>query len=1403
MDEHDDPQQEVPELRNAFSQTTAEACENYVEEHIRQVQQNNSNHDSPTSSVDMKRASSAPFLSRNDGGGEDMPKILIGVCAMDKKARSKQMRAIIERLIRYGEFEVTLFGDETILHEKIEDWPIVTCLLSWHSDGFPLKKAQAYAALRKPYLVNDVFSQDILLDRRKVYRKLAESGIPCPYHIIVDRDNLAEGETDPSGFVEHEDYVELNGMRIDKPFVEKPASGEDHNVYIYYPHSMGGGVKRLFRKVDNRSADYDPSHPGTVRREGSFIYEEFLTTGGTDVKVYTVGPRYAHAEARKSPVVDGKVQRTPDGKEVRFPVLLSPQEKEISRMVCLAFGQRVCGFDLLRSERGRSYVCDVNGWSFVKNSQKYYDDTAGILRMIILSAVAPHRLLIVPPQSMPLGTSIEGCGGCVSTPEGTRGGGGGGAQSAAAAAAAAAGCGGSGPSPFGVFSGDGSAVNAVSMPNTISYNDMHRPSATAGGGQADDEQIHVDEELRCVLAVIRHGDRTPKQKMKMKITQAPLLALLDKYIDSKGKQAKLKSPNELQELLDVTRQLLEESEAAQRAAVATAPSANSTSSEAAAAAEIDHEADELRERFRIMKTVLEQGGQFAGINRKVQLKPLRWETPLPAADAADGDPPPAPRCVEALLILKHGGVLTHAGRQQAEALGSLFRNIMYPNQGPAGGGLLRLHSTYRHDLKIYSSDEGRVQSSAAAFTKGLLDLEGAALTPILVSLVQKDAGMLDAFGKGASADISAAKQELYAQMTFDAKTNTSTFAEPAYTLGSGNGNGNGDNDVNNSGNTSSMMVSPVMSPEPGTGLSSRGRSGNGNANGTAAAAAAAVAAMCLSKEPTTAGGAGGEQGVKRSSLDLQSNISGNNQNRNHYFGSSSSFAPSRALSSMGSQSLEAVRTAALGVPGSFLPETEDPIPGASNFPGRPHIFPLPSNSLDLLRQLNELCKLVVDELRQKCVDEARSEEKPRSYSALTQDPAEWAAEEGKPCGGEKLLLMFDRWRKLAKAFYSDKKGEFDISKVPDIYDAAKYDSIHNAHLQLEHLQDCYKIAKILAAAVIPNEYGIQQIGKLRIGSMICAQLLGKLLADLASMREESIATAGLRHADDDGRADFVADVTAAVKNTSNKPNGGGGGGGGGGQGGGSAPSTPSAAAGGISTDTKQSDTDTGKITEHQEGPDSTTVTEGDAPAGGEHDGHAGDDDDAVLHRLCPTYAQDINSPLRHVRTRIYFTSESHCHSLVNVLRYCQLGLGVEFQQGLLSEVGQRLLHETSELDYMTHIVFRMFERKKLPLNDPGRFRVEILFSPGAAHDPYGVVPLRRDHVIPIVPRMAIQDGNGGNTVGNSNSTNTVQDQGVGVPLARLEAACKPYAKPFKAGADPYALRSVAVTSQVSEVDYWM
>ncbi len=44
-------------------------------------------------------------------------------------------------------------------------------------------------------------------------------------------------------------------------------------------------MKKLFRKVDNKSSSYDSEHSGRVRRDGSYIYEEFLPTGGTDVKV--------------------------------------------------------------------------------------------------------------------------------------------------------------------------------------------------------------------------------------------------------------------------------------------------------------------------------------------------------------------------------------------------------------------------------------------------------------------------------------------------------------------------------------------------------------------------------------------------------------------------------------------------------------------------------------------------------------------------------------------------------------------------------------------------------------------------------------------------------------------------------------------------------------------------------------------------------------------------------------------------------------------------------------------------------------------------------------------------------------------------------------------------------------
>ena len=61
--------------------------------------------------------------------------------------------------------------------------------------------------------------------------------------------------------------------------------------------------------------------------------------------------------------------------------------------------------------------------------------------------------------------------------------------------------------------------------------------------------------------------------------------------------------------------------------------------------------------------------------------------------------------------------MTDYGRSQAEDLGNAFRKMYPSNDGKSDTSFLRLHSTYRHDLKIYASDEGRVQMTAAAFAK--------------------------------------------------------------------------------------------------------------------------------------------------------------------------------------------------------------------------------------------------------------------------------------------------------------------------------------------------------------------------------------------------------------------------------------------------------------------------------------------------------------------------------------------------------------------------------------------------------------------------------------------------------------------------------------------------------------
>ncbi|XP_017029721.1 inositol hexakisphosphate and diphosphoinositol-pentakisphosphate kinase isoform X2 [Drosophila kikkawai] len=591
------------------------------------------------------------FGDSNDGMDSDTStsssnskQVVVGICAMAKKTQSKPMKEILTRLGEFEFIKLVTFEENVILREPVQNWPTCDCLVSFHSKGFPLEKAIEYAQLRNPFVLNNLHMQYDIQDRRRVYAILEKEGIEIPRYAVLDRDS-----PDPKHheLIESEDHVEVNGITFNKPFVEKPVSAEDHNIYIYYPTSAGGGSQRLFRKIGSRSSVYSPE--SRVRKTGSFIYEDFMPTdvyfSGTDVKVYTVGPDYAHAEARKSPALDGKVERDSEGKEIRYPVILNHSEKLISRKVCLAFKQTVCGFDLLRAN-GKSYVCDVNGFSFVKNSNKYYDDCAKILGNMILRELTPTLHI---PWSVP-------------------------------------------------FQLDDPPI----VPTT--FGKMM--------------------ELRCVVAVIRHGDRTPKQKMKVEVRHPKFFEIFAKYNGYKLGHVKLKRPKQLQEILDIARFLLSEIHTKAHA-----------------------EIEEKESKLEQLKNVLEMYGHFSGINRKVQMKYQPKGRPRGSSSDDTADQPAEPSLV---LILKWGGELTPAGRIQAEELGRIFR-CMYPGgqgradySGTQGLGLLRLHSTFRHDLKIYASDEGRVQMTAAAFAKGLLALEGE-LTPILVQMVKSanTNGLLD------------------------------------------------------------------------------------------------------------------------------------------------------------------------------------------------------------------------------------------------------------------------------------------------------------------------------------------------------------------------------------------------------------------------------------------------------------------------------------------------------------------------------------------------------------------------------------------------------------------------------------------------------------------------------------
>ena len=669
-------------------------------------------------------------------------------------------------------------------------------LISFFSDGFPLDKAIAYHKLRKPFSINDLPMQKILWDRRICLRVLDSMGVRTPKRIEVNRDGgptlesaqLAEhvrsfsgvkleGPDDGTGggmpttqkveLVDEGDTLIVNGVTLKKPFVEKPVNGEDHNIRIYFgkQHESGGGGRKLFRKIGNKSSEWDKDMvvPRAVTdQDNSYIYEQFLRVDNAeDIKAYTVGPDFCHAETRTSPVVDGLVRRNTHGKEIRYICNLSPDEQLMAKKIANGFGQRICGFDMLRV-RNQSYVIDVNGWSFVKDNNAYYDKCASILKQMFITekqrregvapAVTPVPADIsevgtadknqletsVPHRKNTIGTHRSALKNLIKSPSMSR----------------MRGFHHSGQPTLGATSPEFSPSTApLSSPPTLERGQksvlpnpsasnidqlpspavsLEKPPVTPAPASTPAEKepaATVPEpsskhswKLKGTVSVIRHADRTPKQKFKFTFHTQPFVELLRGHQE----EVLLKGEAALNSVLDAVKVALKQG-------------------------------IEDPDKLNLLRTSLARKGAWTGT--KVQIKPMfRKRKPqeitkirsqieqsdnpeaIIAAEGLTEKPESSPRSVKRpptrsdsmtettlsrfsaaenemvieklQLIVKWGGEPTHSARYQSQDLGENMRN-----------DLLLMNKESLDDVRVFTSSERRVSTSGTCTLTPILSLQ--------------------------------------------------------------------------------------------------------------------------------------------------------------------------------------------------------------------------------------------------------------------------------------------------------------------------------------------------------------------------------------------------------------------------------------------------------------------------------------------------------------------------------------------------------------------------------------------------------------------------------------------------------------------------------------------------------
>lgn len=114
----------------------------------------------------------------------------------------------------------------------------------------------------------------------------------------------------------------------------------------------------------------------------------------------------------------------------------------------------------------------------------------------------------------------------------------------------------------------------------------------------------------------------------------------------------------------------------------------------------------------------------------------------------------------------------------------------------------------------------------------------------------------------------------------------------------------------------------------------------------------------------------------------------------------------------------------------------------------------------------------------------------------------------------------------------------------------------------------------------------------------------------------------------------------------------------------------------------------------------------------------------ISQRLWNRIVHDLESGLQdnpppQNRVSLYFSSESHIHALRNVL----------LLSGIADNETVATVLDSIELNYLSHVVFRLYEDLTKCIDDYDRFYVNVQFSPGAALDPF--IFTEQGHILPV------------------------------------------------------------------------